>query len=189
MADSAQLSHVLVVGGPLDEWTACSDEHWNSYLKILQGAVAGMGVRWLTVYPYEGAISVPQQSQLLDHLQSLTHGRVRDGKVIVDGELTLVIDVCGEGKDRFVQAINRLAAPAVTESEIDEAVLAPADVEPDLTIVFGKPHQLPSSLMWELAYSELVFLDIDWKLCQKDDIELAVNDYQRRDRRFGGVDS
>jgi undecaprenyl diphosphate synthase len=43
--------------------------------------------------------------------------------------------------------------------------------------------------MWELAYSELVFLDIDWKLCQKDDIELAVNDYQRRDRRFGGVDS
>ena len=103
--------------------------------------------------------------------------------------MTLIIDTCGEGRDRFVQAINQLTAPAISESDIDAAVLAPAEVEPDLTIVFGTPHQLPESLMWELAYSELVFLDIDWKLCQEDDVALAVNDYQRRDRRFGGVDS
>ncbi len=189
MADVTQLSHVLVVGGSLEEWSTCSDEHWKSYLHTLQGAVTGMGVRWLTVYPYEGTSSVQQQSQLLDRLQQLTEGVRRADKVIVDGELTLIIDVWGEGRVRFVHAINRLSAPAVTESEIDAAVLAPAEVEPDLTIVFGKPHRLPESLMWELAYSELVFLDIDWKLCQEDDIALAVNDYQRRDRRFGGVDS
>ena len=189
MADATQLSHVLVVGGPLEEWSTCSDEHWKSYLEILQDAVVGMGVRWLTVYPYEGTSSVQQQSQLLDRLQQLTDGDRLDGKVVVDGEMTLIIDTCGEGRDRFVQAINQLTAPAISESDIDAAVLAPAEVEPDLTIVFGTPHQLPESLMWELAYSELVFLDIDWKLCQEDDVALAVNDYQRRDRRFGGVDS
>lgn len=189
MADATQLCHVLVVGGPLEEWSTCSDEHWKSYLEILQGAVAGIGVRWLTVYPFEGTISARQQSLLLDHLQQLTDGHRLDGKVIVGDEVTVIINASGEGRDRFVQAINQLPARSITESEIDAAVLAPAEVEPDLTIVFGKPYRLPPSLMWELAYSELVFLDIDWKLCQRDDIALAVNDYQRRDRRFGGVDS
>jgi undecaprenyl diphosphate synthase len=189
MADATQLSHVLVVGGPLEEWCTCSDEHWKSYFEILQGAIAGIGVRWLTVYPYHGTISAQQQSRLLARLQQLTDGYQLGGKVIADGDMTLIIDTCGEGRDRFVRAINQLAAPAISETGIDAVVLAPAEVEPDLTIVFGKPHQLPESLMWELAYSELVFLDIDWKFCQEDDIALAVNDYQRRDRRFGGVDS
>jgi undecaprenyl diphosphate synthase len=141
------------------------------------------------VYPYHGTISAQQQSRLLARLQQLTDGYQLGGKVIAAGDMTLIIDTCGEGRDRFVRAINQLAAPAISETGIDAVVLAPAEVEPDLTIVFGKPHQLPESLMWELADSELVFRGIDWKFCQEDDIALAVNDYQRRDRRFGGVDS
>jgi undecaprenyl diphosphate synthase len=43
--------------------------------------------------------------------------------------------------------------------------------------------------MWELTYSELVFLDVSWRKCNVEHVQMAINDFQRRDRRFGGVDS
>ena len=64
-----------------------------------------------------------------------------------------------------------------------------ADVEPDLVVVFGPPDQLPTSLIWELGYSELVFLDLKWDDLSASHLELAVDDFDRRHRRFGGLDS
>jgi undecaprenyl diphosphate synthase len=43
--------------------------------------------------------------------------------------------------------------------------------------------------VWELAYAELVFLDVPWSGLDAEHVEMAINDYTRRDRRFGGVDS
>ena len=67
--------------------------------------------------------------------------------------------------------------------------MSPADVEPDLVVVFGPPDQLPTSLIWELGYSELVFLDLKWDDLSASHLELAVDDFDRRHRRFGGLDS
>ena len=39
------------------------------------------------------------------------------------------------------------------------------------------------------AYSELVFLNVPWLKCDVEHIQMAIGDFQRRDRRFGGVDS
>jgi undecaprenyl diphosphate synthase len=43
--------------------------------------------------------------------------------------------------------------------------------------------------VWELAYSELVFLDVAWTDVNAEHVEMAIDDFLRRDRRFGGIDS
>jgi undecaprenyl diphosphate synthase len=68
-------------------------------------------------------------------------------------------------------------------------LLQPAEQEVDLVVVMGPPHRMPESMVWELAYSELVFLDIAWSDLNSSHLELAIDDFNRRHRRFGGLDS
>ncbi|MFM9137261.1 MAG: undecaprenyl diphosphate synthase family protein [Actinomycetota bacterium] len=56
-------------------------------------------------------------------------------------------------------------------------------------IIFGDPTRLPPSLVWELGYSELVFLNVPWSEFNAEHVEMAVDDFERRERRFGGIDS
>jgi undecaprenyl diphosphate synthase len=65
----------------------------------------------------------------------------------------------------------------------------PADVEPDLVMVLGPPTRLPPSLVWELAYGELVFSPRRLADLTADDLREAVEEYNHRQRRFGGLDS
>jgi len=109
----------------------------------------------------------------------------------------VVVDLCADGRERFTKALNQIKGESATarqEKEISEenlraAMLPPGFVDPDLILIFGSPTQIPPSLMWELSYSELVFLDVSWRKCNVDHVQMAINDFQRRDRRFGGVDS
>jgi len=111
--------------------------------------------------------------------------------------LVVVVDLCADGRERFTNALNQIKGESATarqEKEISEenlraAMLPPGFVDPDLILIFGSPTQIPPSLMWELSYSELVFLDVSWRKCNVDHVQMAINDFQRRDRRFGGVDS
>jgi undecaprenyl diphosphate synthase len=108
-----------------------------------------------------------------------------------------VVDLCADGRERFTNALNLIKKESTTnrqEKEISEdilraAMLPPGFADPDLILVFGSPTQIPPSLMWELSYSELVFLDVSWRKCNVEHVQMAINDFQRRDRRFGGVDS
>ena len=54
---------------------------------------------------------------------------------------------------------------------------------------YPAPTRLPPSLVWELAYAELVFLDAPWSALDSEHLEMAVDDFRRRNRRFGGLDS
>ena len=53
---------------------------------------------------------------------------------------------------------------SVDEKAVAGVLYEPADVEPDLVLVLGPPTRLPPSLVWELAYSELVFVPIARRL-------------------------
>jgi undecaprenyl diphosphate synthase len=77
----------------------------------------------------------------------------------------------------------------IDDTAVANAVSAPSPREPDLVVILGPPTHLPTSLVWELAYSELVFLDLGWTNLTAADLELAVDDFTRRNRRFGGLDS
>jgi undecaprenyl diphosphate synthase len=76
----------------------------------------------------------------------------------------------------------------VNEATVAEVLYAPADTEPDLIVVLGPSTQLPPSLVWELAYGELVFLSPSWEELTPHHLLDAIADFARRSRRFGGLD-
>lgn len=67
---------------------------------------------------------------------------------------------------------------------VHEAAPAP---NVDLLIRTGGEQRLSDFLLWECAYAELVFLKIMWPDFKPSDLEAAVNEFCRRERRFGGL--
>ena len=105
------------------------------------------------------------------------------------GSCHVLIDPCGDGRQRFAEAIARIPPnEPVNEATITEALYSPADCEPDLIVILGEPNRLPPSLVWELAYGELVFHPLRWDDLQADHLVAAIADFDRRQRRFGGLD-
>ena len=189
VADDSSLRHVLVVGGSLDQWKSMTASDWSQYISTLRSSAEQVGAQWLTVYPYSGISSLKDDGELIRKISESCGAVLADRKLILRGDTSVVIDVCADGQQRFVRAVNELSTEKISEKDLASAILHPASSEPDLVVIFGDPTQLPPSLVWELAYSELVYLNTRWPHCNIEDIELAINDFQRRDRRFGGVDS
>jgi undecaprenyl diphosphate synthase len=91
----------------------------------------------------------------------------------------------------IVDAVRRLLADGVRAEEIDEAALAsrlyaPELPEPDLVIRTSGEERLSNFLLWQSAYSELVFTETLWPDFGEDDLRDALETFARRQRRFGG---
>lgn len=72
---------------------------------------------------------------------------------------------------------------AMFESYLDTARIP----SPDLLIRTSGEQRLSNFLMWQLAYTEFYFTDVPWPAFSKEDLEKAVEKYNGRDRRYGGV--
>jgi len=86
----------------------------------------------------------------------------------------------------------RVQTGALSPDDIDEARLADAmqlhgQPEPDLFIRTGGERRLSNYLLWNLAYTELYFSDVLWPDFTEDDLDAALADFARRERRFGGL--
>ena len=189
VGNTDSLRHVLVVGGSVEQWESLDAAGWQKYLAVLRSAVESVGADWLSIYPHSGEKKTMVSRNLQERISEFVGGVVENHKVVLQGATTIVIDACADGRDRFVLAVNNLGDGNITEEKLAQAILRPAIGEPDLVVIFGAPDHLPMSLVWELAYSELVFLQTQWPKFNSEDMELAINDFQRRDRRFGGIDS
>lgn len=192
VATEEPLAHVVVAGGVLRDWAAFDQGQWNRRISDLVDALEHEGVRWLTLVPVAAGVEPVDANELarLDAMidKALRHSRSRV-EVIVRPE--------PDGRARFARIVDRLRADdasrgvhaSASEQALARAVLAPADVEADLVVVLGPPDTLPTSLVWELAYSEVVFLDIPWSEISSEHLQVAVDDFRRRNRRFGGIDA
>jgi undecaprenyl diphosphate synthase len=94
------------------------------------------------------------------------------------------------GREELVEAARRLVEADTDPSEIDENVLranlyAPELPDPDLLIRTSGELRISNFLLWQLAYSELVFTDTLWPDFGSAELEQALAAYARR-RRFGG---
>lgn len=188
----SNLTHLLVCGGLTEEWKAINPPAWRTQLETLTRAVRGTGVRWLTVCPFSGVLSNDDLDVVFGSIIAACGGELHHDRVsyIADEGLMVTVDPCGDGRQRIVAAVGRLQhANDFDEAMLATSVLSPAQEDPDLVVVLGRPNQLPTSLVWELAYSELVFLDIPWTKCNVEHLQMAIDDFQRRDRRFGSIDS
>jgi undecaprenyl diphosphate synthase len=95
------------------------------------------------------------------------------------------------GRAELVEAARRLAASGIDPGEIDENVLranlyAPELPDPDLLIRTSGELRISNFLLWQLAYSELVFVDTLWPDFGHAELEQALAAYAGRRRRYGG---
>jgi hypothetical protein len=176
-AESSSLRHVMVVGGTFRDWADLTDSQWSDRVDELGAVAASANVAWLTLRPYETG-----HEPGADHVTlAAWHREV--------GGCCVIVDPSGDGRQRFADAMGRLdPAVEVNEVSVAAALYEPADSEPDLVVVLGPSTQLPPSLVWELAYAELVFITVGWhELCGRH-LLAAMDDFAGRRRRFGGLD-
>jgi undecaprenyl diphosphate synthase len=175
------LRHAMVVGGTLREWADLGDSRWQARVEELARVVGDAGGAWLTLRAYRAG---PDPVDLDQWTRTVDVGR--DGEV---AEVEVLVDPCGDGRQRFAEAMARLRPSGpVDEASVGAALYAPAEAEPDLVLVLGPSTQLPPSLVWELAYAELVFVDIEWHELAAEHLTVALSDFAHRRRRFGGLD-
>ena len=84
-------------------------------------------------------------------------------------------------------AAGRLAPDAVTAELVGSRLDAPDLPDPDVIIRTSGEQRLSNFLLWQAAYSELVFVPIYWPDFDRTALENALAEYRRRERRFGGL--
>ena len=97
------------------------------------------------------------------------------------------------GRAEVVDAVKRIVeanvpANKISEKTIHDFLYAPDMPDPDMMIRTSGEYRISNFLLWELAYSELVFTDVLWPDFRREHLFEAVREYQRRDRRFGAVE-
>lgn len=167
------LRHVMIVGGTLGDWDDLGVQRWDQRVAELGAVAANAGASFLTLRAFEEG-SRPSGSSRWERSVDACH---------------VIIDPCGDGRVRFAQAMADLPADEpINEATVSEMLYAPADYEPDLIVVLGEPTRLPPSLVWELAYGELVFRPMEWCELATEHLVEAIADFARRQRRFGALD-
>ena len=99
-------------------------------------------------------------------------------------------------RDEMVRAIRKLAKdcidgkvnPEEIEEQTFEQYLDTKGIpDPDLMIRTSGELRLSNYLLWQLAYTEFYFTDVPWPDFSKEELEKAIEQYNHRDRRYGGV--
>jgi undecaprenyl diphosphate synthase len=106
---------------------------------------------------------------------------------------TLTIAFNYGGRAEIVDAVRALVAGGAKERDIDEKAIRahlyhPDMPDPDLVIRTSGEFRISNFLLWELAYSELVFTDVLWPDFRREHLFDAIREFQRRERRFGGLE-
>jgi len=119
----------------------------------------------------------------MDETVELTQGNRR---------LTLTLAFNYGGRAEIIDAVRAMAAagtPAdkITEKRLRQHLYAADMPDPDLVVRTSGEYRISNFLLWELAYSELVFTDVLWPDFRREDLFAAVRDFQNRHRRYGGV--
>ncbi|HJV04635.1 MAG TPA: polyprenyl diphosphate synthase [Actinomycetota bacterium] len=109
-----------------------------------------------------------------------------------NAKLTLQIALNYGGRAEIVDAVRHLAQEGVTGARITERSIArrlylPDAPDPDLVIRTSGEMRISNFLIWEAAYSELWFTPVLWPDFNREHLFEAIRDFQKRDRRFGGV--
>jgi undecaprenyl diphosphate synthase len=110
--------------------------------------------------------------------------------------LTLVIAFNYGSRQELARAVARIAA-RIARGEVMETDVSPALIEasldtagipaPDLLIRTGGEQRISNFLLWQMAYTEFVFMDEFWPDFSAETFSRAVAQFQQRERRFGGL--
>ena len=129
----------------------------------------------------------PEVFALLNEAEQLTATNER---------VTLVVAFNYGGRQEIARAARKAAEDAVA-GRLDVAAIETGTIEanldtaglpdPDLVIRTSGEQRISNFLLWQAAYAEFVFLPIYWPDFDRAALEAAIDEYRRRERRFGGV--
>jgi undecaprenyl diphosphate synthase len=104
-------------------------------------------------------------------------------------KLNLTIALNYGGWAEVVDAVKQLPKGGkVDEKAIRSRLYAPELPDPDLIVRTSGEKRISNFLLWQGAYAELLFTEVLWPDFRRTDLFAAISEYQRRSRRFGGVD-
>lgn len=121
-----------------------------------------------------------------------------EDKTKLNSKLTLNIAFNYGGRSEIVQAVKLISqqvkagdmtAEQITEDTFSGFVQTAGQPDPDLIIRTSGEARLSNFLMWQSAYSELLFLDVLWPDFGRSHLEQAIETYNTRDRRYGAITS
>ena len=110
--------------------------------------------------------------------------------------LNLQIAINYGSRDEMTRAMRRMSEDVaagkrkpeeITESVFEEYLDTAGIPDPDLLIRTSGELRLSNFLLWQLAYSEFYFTDVPWPDFHKEELERAIEAYNKSDRRFGGL--
>ena len=96
------------------------------------------------------------------------------------------------GRAEIVDACREILRQGVAPEDLDEEAFARrlytgGQPDPDLVVRTGGEMRISNFLLWQIAYAEIVVTPVLWPDFKRRDLFLALLEYQRRERRFGGV--
>jgi len=94
------------------------------------------------------------------------------------------------GRDEILRAVKKIIGQGIPPEKINEETFGKflytnGEPDPDLIIRTGGEIRLSNFLLWQLSYSELYFTDVLWPDFTPKELDKAIVDYQKRQRRFG----
>lgn len=123
--------------------------------------------------------------------------RELEAATVNNGGLNFTIALNYGSRDEMTRAARKMAAdcvkgkmdPEQIDEDVFESYLDTHDIpDPDLMIRTSGEQRLSNYLLWQLAYSEFYFTDVPWPDFTKEELAKAIEEYNHRHRRFGGVE-
>jgi undecaprenyl diphosphate synthase len=117
-------------------------------------------------------------------------------KMTRDNRMILNIAINYGGRNEILHSVKKIAAQVeagelkakdIDLKNIEDNLFTAGLPDPDLIIRPSGEYRLSNFLIWQAAYSEFWFSDILWPDFTEDDLDKAIIDYCKRNRRFGGV--
>lgn len=132
---------------------------------------------------------IGQKERLAPDIQKMV--KQAESKTKDNKKLLFQMAISYGGRPDIVQAVKKIAnqkipANKITEDLISKNLWTNGCPDPDLIIRTSGEYRLSNFLTWQSAYSELIFIKKHWPAFSEKDLELAIEEYNSRQRRFGG---
>lgn len=98
------------------------------------------------------------------------------------------------GRAELVDAVKGMLADGVRPEKVNDKTVRrylydPSMPDPELMVRTSGEYRISNFLLWQIAYSELVFTEVLWPDFRRENLYDAIAEYQKRERRFGGLES
>jgi undecaprenyl diphosphate synthase len=190
-AGNLGISYLTLFGFSSENWTRPESEVKDLfgllrfYLESEIGELADAGIRFTMIGDRERL--PPDTVKLIEAAETRTAANTK---------MTLTIALSYGGRQEILRAAKAIAADCasgklavkdVTEESFERRLFTAGTPDPDLLIRTSGEQRISNFLLWQMAYSELVFTDTLWPDFGHDELVAAIATYHNRERRYGAV--